>query len=894
MADLEKTIKIIFYGDDQVGKTITGISGNLDSLGSKAASATQPLADLAESAVKLEAALAALVVGGLVLAYKAASDFEGASIELQKVLGDEIGMLTQAEAAAIKLSETYGESATSILGSTANFKQAGFDISDALTLTTDAMDLVIAGGLGAAQSSEILIAILKGFKAPATDARVALDILNEVSNNFATDVEQLGIGMAALSPVAKTMGFSMAETAGILTPVIEIFRSGNEAAVALKTGLLKLIDDSAPVEKALKSIGVAQYDANGALRSGKDILTDVSTAFQTLDENQKLYITQQLVGINQAARMVEVFNGLGKSAEVTATAMGSAGSAAKEVATRLASAEVSVNRFKQSFVNLGIEVGQEFIEASTGAIDGATEINKALSGLTDSGTFDPVFGEIRNFATKLGVDLKAIAAALPEAFELIEWDPLIESVKGLGNEVKDLFEAFFGDIDLTTPEGLSQVIQKIVDSGTALTNVVGGILDAWAPFVRALSEGVDAFNESDDAVQRAVGQFLGWAGVINTVANNIGILTGALNLIGGSLTVIAGTNIVSMVGGLKALASSVSLATLGLGQFVAILAAPVAAYMLTDYIFKSFPVLDEFRTKLADALLSYRGLNEAAISSMESQAKNTQALGDAAVAMVRLAEAAGQIPDETSTEILVKGTQAYQDEFDAILAAVEAVPDEKATTVSANVDTSSVEAAKNYITVQLDDGTDFTIVVKADQAGIDTTKAKIEELPSDKEIELRLKGDIDIELASIKAQAETVQTSMEWTAKVDIAEAQAAAETVIALSDNISEMFQNTGDTLVGLAGSLAGLSGLSRLQVFEFMEEESRNRAELLLLEKEMTTAQVALINARTEALKKGGGLITIQADNIEPELQLVLHRILELTQIEANEQGLEFLIGV
>ena len=419
-------------------------------------------------------------------------------------------------------------------------------------------------------------------------------------------------------------------------------------------------------------------------------------------------------------------------------------------------------------------------------------------------------------------------------------------------------------------------------------------MDAWAPFVRALSEGVDAFNESDDAVQRAVGQFLGWAGVINTVANNIGILTGALNLIGGSLTVIAGTNIVSMVGGLKALASSVSLATLGLGQFVAILAAPVAAYMLTDYIFKSFPVLDEFRTKLADALLSYRGLNEAAISSMESQAKNTQALGDAAVAMVRLAEAAGQIPDETSTEILVKGTQAYQDEFDAILAAVEAVPDEKATTVSANVDTSSVEAAKNYITVQLDDGTDFTIVVKADQAGIDTAKAKIEELPSDKEIELRLKGDIDIELASIKAQAETIQTSMEWTARVDIAEAQAAADTVIALSNNISEMFANTGDTLVGLAGSLSGLSGLSRLQVFEFMEEESRNRAELLLLEKEMTTAQVALINARTEALKKGGGLITIEANNIEPELQLVLHRILELTQIEANEQGLEFLIGV
>ena len=43
-----------------------------------------------------------------------------------------------------------------------------------------------------------------------------LDILNEVSNNYATDIEQLGVGMAGISPIARTMGFSMEETVGIL------------------------------------------------------------------------------------------------------------------------------------------------------------------------------------------------------------------------------------------------------------------------------------------------------------------------------------------------------------------------------------------------------------------------------------------------------------------------------------------------------------------------------------------------------------------------------------------------------------------------------------------------------------------------------------------------------
>jgi len=893
MADLEKTIKIIFYGDDQVGKTITGISGGLENLGSKASAATQPLADLATSALKLEAALAAMVVGGLVLAYKAASDFEAATIELQKVIGAEVNMLSEAQAAALAMSNQYGESATSILASTANFKQAGFDVSESMTLTKDAMDLVIAGGLGAAQSSEILIAILKGFKAPATDARVALDILNEVSNNYATNVEELGIGMAALSPIAKTMGFSMAETAGVLTPVIEIFRSGGEAAVALKTGLLKLIDDSKPVADALKTIGVSQYDANGALRSGKDILLDVATAFKTLDENQKLFITQQLVGINQAGRMVEVFNGLAKSSEVTAVALNSAGSAAAEVAVRLNSSEVAVNRFKQSFVNLGVEIGQEFITAASGAVSGATEINNALASAADAGTFEPIFKLIRDFGDSLEVDLKAIAETLPEAFELIDYQ-LIESVKGLGTEITDLFAAFFGDIDLDTPEGLSQVIQKIVDSVTALTNVVGGILDAWKPFVVAISAGVDAFNESDEAVQRVVGQLLGWADVINTVANNMGILTAAIGSVGIGINLLALTRIPALISAFSALLIPIGAIAAPVIALTALFAALAADTSLGSWLRENSTLFNSFAGGVDSIVLKLGGFDVASLEAAEAQAKHTKAMGDAAVALVRLMEAADELPDQTTTEVLVKGSEAYQDEFDAVLAAIEAVPDAKSTTVSADVDTTSVAAAKEYITVALEDGTAMTIEVTTDQASIDTTKAQIEELPSEKEIELRLKGDIDIELAKIGAQADVIQTKMEWEAKVEIADVQAAADIIIGLSSDVSEMFASSGDVMVGLSGALADLSSYDRLQLFDLLEEEAMRRSELLALEKELTQAQVDYLEARTESMQKGGGLVTIEANNLEPELQLVLNRIIELTQIRANEQGLEFLIGI
>ncbi len=186
-------------------------------------------------------------------------------IELEKVMGKQPAALAKAKKASFELSDQYGESSADILLSTAEFKQAGFEIEDALLLTKSAMDLVIAGGIDASQSSSLLVSILKGFKAPASEAANVIDILNEVSNNYATNVEELAIGMGKLSPIASTMGFSFAETAGVLTPIIEVFRSGGEAAIALKTGLLKLITDAAPVEDALKQLGVAQKDANNEM-----------------------------------------------------------------------------------------------------------------------------------------------------------------------------------------------------------------------------------------------------------------------------------------------------------------------------------------------------------------------------------------------------------------------------------------------------------------------------------------------------------------------------------------------------------------------------------------------------------------------------------------------------
>ncbi len=331
--------------------------------------------------------------------------FEAALLDLQKVLGDTEGRASDYTAQIEALSKTYGDAQSEILQGVAIFRQAGFVISESLLLQEQAMKLAISSELEVAEAAELIKRALKGFKAPASDVIRLTDVLNEVSNNYGTNLKELAIGMSDISPIAKKMGFSFEETVGLLTPIIEVFGSGSEAAQALKTGLVKLIDDALPVTNALARMGISQKEfnegmgeGNEVMRSGRDIYFDVAKRFETLAGNQKLVQTAQLLGVRQAGKMVEVYDGLGLSTEITNKAMKAAGSINKEVATRLAATEEHGRRAARSFDNMAKSIGDLLLPAWNMLLDiaiptmdaitrGIRGMSKAIRSIPDISTF---------------------------------------------------------------------------------------------------------------------------------------------------------------------------------------------------------------------------------------------------------------------------------------------------------------------------------------------------------------------------------------------------------------------------------------------------------------------------------------------------------------------------
>ena len=894
MADLKKTVEIIFQGTDNLGDVVGKISKSLSGFESGVETIAEPLAGLADGVLAVDAALAAMAAGGLAYAFAKSMEFEGATVELKKVMGDQPAAIEAAGAAAIALSNQYGQAATDILASTADFKQAGFDVKDAMQLTKDSMDLVIAGSMEASTASELLISALKGFDAPASDARVLMDILNEVSNNYATNVEELGLGIAELSPILSQMGFSFEESAGVLTPVIEVFRSGTESARGLRTGLLNLTSDLPRVADALATIGVSQKDANGEMRGAKDILLDVQHAWSGLTDNQKIYLTQLLAGKDQAAKMAVVFNTLEKQVAVTNTALAATGSISVEVAARLKSAEVIAARFKTGYENLGIAIGDQFRLAAADAIDGATDIENALADMVNQGVFDDVFSRVNDFADEFGDLLSGIADALPEAFDQVDFSDLFSALDNLGGELAE----FFGDLDLTDPDDLAVALQGVVDAISGLINITAGMAEQLRPVWDTIVEGIDRMSEMDAESQKAFGNILGAAKLVVLagvkIAGAMAVIQASGADIGrvydavvGSITVAWNALQVAFNQALRLILNvfykfndAMASITWGdVGEFFAGHAAGLKSFI---------DAIDE------DSFYQMNELIAGASMAMDGFAGRTS---EAVDQVTGLKKSMTEIPPKIETDIIIS---ADSDDAAAVRAMMEAeIPSDRQVTVSPVTDDMSFEQAYNALHAVAPDEKQTRVKPELDgDAARATADDLAASLADEKILEIQAKFDI----ASIKAGVdrakilgETVRTSMEWTAKLDIAEVEANAKILESAFGSIDSTMQSTGDTISSLFGLFSeDLDMRAMWAIEDQIRTENDLRAQTFELQKDLTEAQIDYMNAKTEALDSGDININVNGEGLQPHLEAFMWEILSAIRVRANAEGAEFLLGM
>jgi TP901 family phage tail tape measure protein len=917
MADLSRTVEIIFGGVDRTGGAISSVGRNLESLSGSVGNVTGPLANVTESILKLDAALAAVAVGVTAYAIKISDDFDTAFGEIATLIGQPADNLRDFQAQILEYSERSTASLEQITSATYGAISAGVDYSDSLTLIAAAEQLSIAGKADLGSTTAALVSTMNAFGASADEAGAYADTFFTAVRLGQTTIPELSAAMGRLAPIASAAGLGFDEmAAAIATITAETGTSTAEAITGIRAAITSLLKPSKEASDTAAALGIEFNAAALESKGFAGVLKDVAEATGGNTET-----IAKLFGSVEALAPVLALTGNAseKFAENLDAFKVNAGAA--EIASReLTDTLGNLGQTLQNNVNAAlIGVGGKLTDETRNIVKSLTSVFNSLGSeiRLDDGAFAPILNAMEGLAQDIDSKLQIIAQNFPEALSNLDLSGLLDAFGDLGGELGGLLKGLFGDVDLSTAEGLEDVLQKIVDAFTALVNVSAGIIDGLTPLFELIGKGITEFQDLDEATKRSVGEMLGLATAIDKVLPVIGGLGSGLDSIGTGLTALAGAQ------GFRALITnlgSVSALAAGAGKGGLIGLALAGGYglgtLIDEYIIS--PMEEKFGGSIGTWL--YDQFNADEIAKINAQfapltgeikklADETEELRTVSKRYDEMNKALGgtmgyttELTEEQRKEFNLyaaqlvensKNTEEFAGSQRGVANAVGSLNDQIIASGGAlgEVSRTTNQLAENNQSLQL--GYDATSGKINSFSGtvIGSGKALKDAAEKTKEVVKQTEA-YQIKLLELSSN-ERIKL-IESKVSLDIAEVEAGAARVEAIAKTLSDNFASTGDLIGSLFGGVDDASRSTQLDIAAQIKKENELRKQAAEDASSLTKAQVEQIREKTRAISRGDALLKVDGAGLQPHLEAFMFEILRTIQIRVNADGEEMLLGL
>ena len=421
---------------------------------------------------------------------------------------------------------------------------AGFDLQESVALAKESTMGAFVGNIDESAMVDYMSVPLVAFKDTALESSDVLNTMNEVANQNAIEMDDLGAAYKKSAGTAATAGTSFGELTGMITAAQESTRQGGDViGTALKAIDInfskmsaKLTDSDIEKFDFFSSLGVDIQDSNGQLRSTYDIIGDLSGKWEGLNSEQQSTALFYAGGKNHAATL----QGIATNWDVVTKATGEAnsqmslidktsGSAYQEFAKQQDSVEYAVAGLKNAWA--------EFINEVSGGRGGVVMMVDTLKEIVDIGVSlskNEGFMKFAGIMLKAGIWMTANVAA-QKLFNTLG-SGLTSSFTGFKNSVKgikDLKGSFtdvgggatgmFGKIALGGKIG-GKVIGSIVPIigmvstalmiadgvaglfGTSLSELANKGIDAVKVGMGGAKESLEDYTESTEKYQKKIAQ----------------------------------------------------------------------------------------------------------------------------------------------------------------------------------------------------------------------------------------------------------------------------------------------------------------------------------------------------------------------------------------------------
>ena len=248
------------------------------------------------------------VVGLGVAAIKTAADFDSSMSKVAAVSGatgedfDALRSKAREMGAKTKFSASEAADAMNYMA------MAGWKTGDMLSGIEGIMNLAAASGEDLATTSDIVTDALTAFGLSASDSSHFADILAAASSNANTNVSMMGETFKYVAPIAGAMGYSAEDTAEAIGLMANAGIKSSQAGTTLRKIMTELNGEIKIVGNELGETVIQTSNADGSMRSLKDILKECRTAFGKLSESEQASNAEALVGKQAMSGFLALMN----------------------------------------------------------------------------------------------------------------------------------------------------------------------------------------------------------------------------------------------------------------------------------------------------------------------------------------------------------------------------------------------------------------------------------------------------------------------------------------------------------------------------------------------------------------------------------------------------------
>ena len=392
---------------------------------------------------------------------------------------------------------------------------AGYDTQKSMEMLPPVLSLAAAGNMDLARASDMVTDASSALGLTQEQTLGMVDQMAMAASKSNTSVEQLGDAMLRVGGTAKVMRGGTTELSTVLGLLADNGTKGAEAGTAMRNILMAIQGDK--FEKTFGEMGISAYDAQGNLRSLKDVFMDMKDAMEGMTDEQKTDIISKTFN----ARDLKNVNALlGTSAkrwdELGAAIEDSEGAAEKMANTQLDNLAGDITLLKSAFEGLKISISDKLtpafrvvVQFITWCIDNASTLGPIVIGLaTAFGTFAVAIniGAIIQKVSQAMLAFNAVLAANPIGIVIALIAGLVVAITLLWKN-NETFRNKVTAVWNAVKSKISGAVTAIKSVFNSLKTAVSAGRDTFDNIKNAISEKIEA---AKDKVKGAIDKIKGF------------------------------------------------------------------------------------------------------------------------------------------------------------------------------------------------------------------------------------------------------------------------------------------------------------------------------------------------------------------------------------------------